>query len=169
MYKIIINNVTDKYDYNELIKIFLKPEEYVLCQADEEVETSEDLVTLNINDVANEDKNLIKRELYLKLSEVTNQRPAWGILTGVRPVKLTGELVEKHGSVEAVRNLLKDFYLLNDEKTNLLINTYNYQQEILGKAHENSVGVYIGIPFCPTRCLYCSFTSNQKGPEEIER
>ena len=38
MYKIIINNVTDKYDYNELIKIFLKPEEYVLCQADEEVE-----------------------------------------------------------------------------------------------------------------------------------
>ena len=63
MYKIIINNVTDKYDYNELIKIFLKPEEYVLCQTDEDVELSEDFVTLNINDVANEDKNLIKREL----------------------------------------------------------------------------------------------------------
>ena len=169
MYKIIINNVTDKYDYNELIKIFLKPEEYVLCQADEEVEVSEDFVTLNVNEVANEDKNLIKRELYLKLSEVTNQKPAWGILTGVRPVKLTGELVEKHGSVESVRNLLKDFYLLNDEKANLLINTYNYQQEILGKAHENSIGVYIGIPFCPTRCLYCSFTSNQKGPEEVQK
>ena len=169
MYKIIINNVTDKYDYNELIKIFLKPEEYVLCQTDEDVELSEDFVTLNINEVANEDKNLIKRELYLKLSEVTNQKPAWGILTGVRPVKLTGELVEKHGSVEKVRSLLKDFYLLNDEKTNLLINTYNYQQEILGKAHENSVGVYIGIPFCPTRCLYCSFTSNQKGLDEIQK
>ena len=152
-----------------MIKIFLRPEEYVLCQVDEDVEISEDYVTLNINEVANEDKNLIKRELYLKLSEATNQKPAWGILTGVRPVKLTGELVDKHGSVEKVRDLLKDFYLLNDEKTDLLINTYNYQQEILGKAHENSVGVYIGIPFCLTRCLYCSFTSNQKGPEEIER
>ena len=52
-------------------------------------------------------------------------------------------------------------YFISPDNTlkNLLINTYNYQQEILGKAHENSVGVYIGIPFCPTRCLYCSFTS----------
>ncbi len=171
MFKILIKNVRDKYDYNELIKIFLKPEEYVLCEEDEVLEEvlDEECITLTINEDCKEDKNLIKREIYLKLSELTDQRPAWGILTGVRPVKLTGELVEKHGSIEQVAKLLKDFYLLNDEKTNLLINTYNYQQEILGKAKDSSVGVYIGIPFCPTRCLYCSFTSNQKGPEEIER
>lgn len=169
LYNIKIYNVTDKYEYNELIKIFLKPDEFTVYGDDEDIESHNDatLIEINIDNVG--DKNLIKREIYSKLSEITGQRPAWGILTGVRPVKMTGELVEKHGDIAEVEKLLKDFYFLNDEKIQLLINTYKYQQEILGKAHEKSVGVYIGIPFCPTRCLYCSFTSNQKGPDEIER
>lgn len=169
MYNIIIKNVTDKYDYNELLKIFLKPDEFKVYGDDDVVDMSADGTFITINEEGNSDKNLIKREIYLKLSQLTNQQPAWGILTGVRPVKLTGELVEKHGSVEAVEKLLREFFLVNEEKTALLINTYKYQQEILGKAKDDSVGVYIGIPFCPTRCLYCSFTSNQKGPEEIEK
>jgi len=169
LYNIKIYNVTDKYEYNELIKIFLKPDEFTVYGDDEDIESHNDatLIEINIDNLG--DKNLIKREIYSKLSEITGQRPAWGILTGVRPVKMTGELVEKHGNIAKVEKLLKDFYFLNDEKIQLLINTYKYQQEILGKAHHNSVGVYIGIPFCPTRCLYCSFTSNQKGPDEIER
>ena len=167
MYNIKINNVTDKYEFNELIKIFLKPDEFVVY-ADNEAIENEDGQLIEINTEGHGEKNLIKRDLYLKLSEITGVRPDYGILNGVRPVKLTGELVEKHGSIEAVEKLLKEFYFVNDEKTQLLINTYKYQQEILGKAKDNSVGVYIGIPFCPTRCLYCSFTSNQKGPEEIE-
>lgn len=169
MYNIIIKNVTDKYDYNELLKIFLKPDEFKVYGDDDAVDMNADDAFITINEDGNSDKNLIKREIYLKLSQLTNQQPAWGILTGVRPVKLTGELVEKHGSVEAVEKLLREFFLVNEEKTALLINTYKYQQEILGKAKDDSVGVYIGIPFCPTRCLYCSFTSNQKGPEEIEK
>lgn len=169
MYNIIIKNVTDKYDYNELLKIFLKPDEFKVYGDDDAVDMNADGTFITINEDGNSDKNLIKREIYLKLSQLTNQQPAWGILTGVRPVKLTGELVEKHGSVEAVEKLLREFFLVNEEKTALLINTYKYQQEILGKAKDDSVGVYIGIPFCPTRCLYCSFTSNQKGPEEVEK
>ena len=167
MYNIKINNVTDKYEFNELIKIFLKPDEFAVYGHEELIESEEGQLVA-INEEGYEDKNLIKRDLFSKLSLITGSKPDWGILTGVRPVKLTGELVEKHGSIEEVEKLLKDFYFVNDEKTQLLINTYKYQQEILGKAKDNSVGVYIGIPFCPTRCLYCSFTSNQKGPEEIE-
>ena len=59
--------------------------------------------------------------------------------------------------------------MLSREKADLLIDTYRYQQEVCGKPPHNSIGLYIGIPFCPTRCLYCSFTSNQVPESEILR
>lgn len=170
MFNIVIRNAENVYEFNELIKIFVKPEDFDILTGDEPLEeVNNRKITFTVNHPPVNDKNEIKRQLYQELSKHTGLEPEWGILTGVRPVKLTAELVEKHGSVEAVRELLKDFYFVGDEKIDLLINTYEYQQEILGKANENSIGVYIGIPFCPTRCSYCSFTSNQKGPEEIER
>ena len=58
---------------------------------------------------------------------------------------------------------------LSAEKADLLIEIYDYQQRILKGENYTSAGLYIGIPFCPTRCLYCSFTSNQKPYEEVER
>ncbi len=169
MYNIVVHNIENKYEYNELLKIFLKPEDFNVLFEDEVDKGSSDTEIIEINKDNLGDKNLIKQEIYQKLSKITDNCPAWGIMTGVRPVKLTGEIFDREGSEENVRNSIHNYYYVNDEKTNLLIDTYNYQQEILGKAHENSVGVYIGIPFCPTRCLYCSFTSNQKGPEEIEK
>ncbi len=170
MFNIIVLNTDNIYEYNELIKVFVKPEDFDVYSGDNVIDDlKERNHTFSINEPPLEDKNEIKRALFKELSEWTGLKPEWGILTGVRPVKLTAELVEKHGSIEAVEKLLKEFYFVSDEKVELLINTYKYQQEILGKAEENSVGVYIGIPFCPTRCSYCSFTSNQKGPEEIEK
>lgn len=170
MYNIIINNINDKYDYNELIKIFLKPAEYRLFTKNEyEGPQDDDDVVIEFNNEEFDDKNQIKRELYRGLSSITKSAPPWGILTGVRPVKLTRELFEKYGSREKVSDKLTDFYLLSEEKANLLMDIFEYQNEILGAADENSTGLYIGIPFCPTRCLYCSFTSNQQGNEEIEK
>ncbi len=163
LYNVVIHHIENKYEYNELLKIFLKPEEFEVCSENPE------LTVIDINKDDLRDKNLIKQEIYNKLSKLTGNYPAWGIMTGVRPLKLTGELFDKTESEEKVRDILNNTYYVNQEKTDLLINTYKYQQLILGKASEDSVGVYIGIPFCPTRCLYCSFTSNQKGPEEIER
>lgn len=107
---------------------------------------------------------------------------AWGTLTGVKPVKLTRELFEgkidpnsKIGkswgshSEDEVRRILMEDHEVSKEKTDLLVEIYKYQSEKLGKPDRKSIGMYIGIPFCPTRCLYCSFTSNQKPKEEIER
>lgn len=84
-------------------------------------------------------------------------------------MKLTGEIFERTGIEKSVFHELLDTYLLSREKAELLINTYKYQQKVCGKAEPSSVGVYIGIPFCPTRCLYCSFTSNQVPDNEIAR
>ncbi len=175
LYKILLHGITKKYDLQELIKVFLPPDTFV-SYTDEEAaaqadpETSEDeAVCMEINRELLDDKNAIKRELYRKLSAATGYRPEWGILTGVRPVKLTGELLDRLQDLETVRRTLREDYLLAEEKINLLTDTLSYQREICGKAEPDSVGVYIGIPFCPTRCLYCSFTSNQVPDAEIAR
>ena len=181
LYKILLHGITKKYDLQELIKVFLPPDTFVsytdeeAAQADlqtksVQAETSEDeTVCIEINRELTDDKNAIKRELYRKLSAVTGYTPEWGILTGVRPVKLTGELLDRLQDMEAVREALREDYLLAEEKIDLLTDTLSYQREICGKAEPDSVGVYIGIPFCPTRCLYCSFTSNQVPDAEIAR
>jgi len=90
-----------------------------------------------------------------------NQKAGWGVLTGIRPVKLAGELYEKLHCKTQVKNALINEYLLSAEKAELLIGIYEYQREILPGPVAGQAGIYIGIPFCPTRCLYCSFTSNQ--------
>ena len=100
----------------------------------------------------------------------------WGELTGVKPVKLTRELFKgnpyngrlPHEKDEVFRILTEDRGL-SREKADLLIEIYEYQQDVLKGENYTSCGLYIGIPFCPTRCLYCSFTSNQKPYEEVER
>ena len=100
----------------------------------------------------------------------------WGDLTGVKPVKLTRELFkgnpyngrQPHKRDEVYRILTEDRGV-SSEKAKLLIEIYEYQQSILAGENYTSCGLYIGIPFCPTRCLYCSFTSNQKPYEEVER
>ncbi len=177
MYNIILNAVENKYEYNELIKIFLNPESfrtYTEAEIKELTETEKKDIfaesVLHINETNSQDKNEIKRELYNRLSNLSGTRPQWGILTGVRPVKLAGELYQNLGkNMDAVRKELEEKYFLQNEKIQLVTETLAYQQKICGTAAPKSVGMYIGIPFCPTRCLYCSFTSNQVPEAEIER
>ena len=173
MYNFVINKDANKYDFTELIKIFLTPEDFRSYTEDEfddlPPEQKESGQTVYFNDCSSDDKNLIKRRIYSFLSQETGKKPPWGILTGVRPVKLTGELFDKLSDEDKIRKELSETYLLSREKADLLIDTYRYQQEVCGKPPHNSIGLYIGIPFCPTRCLYCSFTSNQVPESEILR
>lgn len=145
----------------ELIDEFIDPENY-------EVTDSDDPDVIVINKALSADRDTVKRELYRKLCEITGRSQEWGALTGVRPVKLAGELIEKTG-LEAAKKRLSDFYYMSDEKIELITDMYMYQKKLFGFADENSAGIYIGIPFCPTRCLYCSFASNQVPDKEIER
>ena len=173
MYNFVIKNISNKYDFTELIKVFLTPDEFRVYTESEFSEIRpEDRDTCDLiffNEELSSDKNHIKRQIYSFLSEQTGKRPPWGILTGVRPVKLAGELIDRAGSVSDAEKMLEEDYCLSKEKADLILETYCYQQENYGIPDPLSVGIYIGIPFCPTRCLYCSFTSNQVEGSEIER
>lgn len=166
MYAIKILDFEKTYLLNELIKIFLRPDQYELT--DSENEQPENCIIFN--ETGSSDINVIKREIFDKLSELTGQRPEWGILTGVRPVKLCGEIYERLGQdADAAVAYLKDYYYLCDEKARLIMDMYIHQQEFCGVIPDKSACVYVGIPFCPTRCVYCSFASNQVPDPEIAR
>lgn len=165
MYKIKLLNFEKKYLLEEMIKIFLQPEEYELVSDDAE----EDEMTLVFNRENTEDKNVLKREIYDCLSEITGKKPEWGILTGIRPVKLCGEYYDNCKSREETVKHLEDFYYIDSCKAQQIMDMYLYQEEVMGKAPDNSCSIYIGIPFCPTRCVYCSFASNQVPDSEISR
>ncbi|MDO4301724.1 MAG: coproporphyrinogen dehydrogenase HemZ [Clostridia bacterium] len=110
------------------------------------------------NDSIREIKRVIGLSIAKAVNSVLNIPLPWGILTGVRPAKLVSEAWLEGQTTNDIRATFKDKYLVSDEKLNLMIKVAEEEKKIveggLGKA-----GLYIGIPFCPTRCLYCSFTS----------
>ena len=178
MYKFILKNVEKAHQYEELIKVFLKPEEFIVVLKEADINCSntvsyeESLKYENIENILelefNGDKDELKREIYLFLEKKTGKIPPWGIITGIRPVKLFGEIAKVEGIENAEKAFLEK-YCVSFEKAKLASLIYQYQQSEIGNNERNAVGVYIGIPFCPTRCLYCSFTSNQVKESEMEK
>ncbi|PSL09220.1 oxygen-independent coproporphyrinogen-3 oxidase [Fusobacterium naviforme] len=105
-------------------------------------------------------KDELKRALYRQLSEATGKKLPWGTLTGIRPTKLALTELRKGKSEEQVRQKLKEQYYLSDERNSLCVRTASHElQAMRGLNLETGWSLYIGIPFCPTTCLYCSFTS----------
>lgn len=96
--------------------------------------------------------------LYDVLCAFTGYTPPWGILTGVRPAKLMNMLIDKYGEAEAVRTFTEDL-MVTKEKTSLALSVAGKERPIIEKSAENSFSLYVSIPFCPTRCSYCSFVS----------
>lgn len=105
-------------------------------------------------------KNELKKLLYRMLSEVTGKELPWGTLTGIRPTKIAMQLLEQGKTEDEVFSYMRDTYLASEEKAALSIDIAKYERRILSGIHyEKGYSLYIGIPFCPTTCLYCSFTS----------
>ena len=83
----------------------------------------------------------------------------WGILTGVRPAKIACRLIKAGGGILKSKRILRDDYLLNPQKAALAVSVAMNEMRILRKEPKNKCSLYISIPFCPTRCSYCSFVS----------
>ena len=94
------------------------------------------------------------------LTEILSIRPKWGVLTGIRPVKLAMQMHDEGLSEGEIREKLSTQRLVSEEKLDLLLTTMEYELEIRASSKPNSVSLYISIPFCPSRCSYCTFTSH---------
>ena len=107
-----------------------------------------------------ETKNALKQNLYDLLKEGTGRELPWGTLTGIRPTKIPMKLMEEGHSDEEIAQYMKETYFATDEKIQLSIDIAKRERKLLEKIdYENGYSLYIGIPFCPSTCLYCSFTS----------
>ncbi len=105
-------------------------------------------------------KNHLKQVLYMALSEYTGKKLPWGNLTGIRPTKIPMSMLEKGKSSRKIMEYMENTYYISKEKGELAIQIAQREKEILAPLHyEKGYSLYIGIPFCPTTCLYCSFTS----------
>lgn len=112
-------------------------------------------------------KEDVKRRLYKELSNRLEKELPWGTLTGVRPVKLARKYLENNTEAE-VREILSKSYYLKEEKIELLLKTALFQEREVER-NSKDVALYIGIPFCRTKCLYCSFPSERGREEDVEK
>lgn len=153
-----------QYDIHSLYKAFY-PDEDVRVIIGEQGTVPEKETDISPDDEisfidVNRDKNELKRSIYKDLSSKTGKLLPWGDLTGIRPTRIAMNLIDEGMSDKEIYDYMRDTYLVSDEKTNLAIDIARREKRILSEIdYENGYSLYIGIPFCPTTCLYCSFTS----------
>lgn len=111
-----------------------------------------------------EKKNVLKQELYKMVSTGLGRELPWGTLSGIRPTKIAMKLLDEGASEDEVFRYMKDVYLASDEKAQLSVDIAKREKALLDKVdYDNGYSLYIGIPFCPSTCAYCSFTSYPLG------
>ena len=114
-----------------------------------------------INEIT-EDRNMqrmVKTAFYEAALRSGHERPVWGALTGVRPGKLMSELLHSEGSPEKALQAFQDQFDASPERASLCLDTAMVTEQVRTELGERDIGLYVGIPFCPSRCDYCSFVS----------
>ena len=110
-------------------------------------------------DIETEAERLLAVMLYEAFCELTATRPQWGILTGVRPGKLIRKLTASMGA-EGACSYFKDKLLCSEKKTQLCMTAAENEEKIIASSNTKEFSLYFSVPFCPTRCSYCSFVSH---------
>ena len=177
MISLLLEDMTFEQDIRELLMAFYPSEKYIytddtavlrlhLYKKEQEyhisINTESEAIEFcsKIKDTKFDTKNELKRNIYQNLLKLGNKELPWGTLTGIRPTKIVMDLLEKNMPLEEIKRHLKEVYLVGDKRMNLCIDTAFKEFNILKKIdYKDGYSLYIGIPFCPTRCLYCSFTS----------
>lgn len=111
-------------------------------------------------------KRLIKRCCYQVLKAHTGRRPAWGSLTGIRPTRLYYQQLEEGKTHAQARQALGELFDLSEEKLDLLDEILAAQSGLIHR-DPRACDLYVGIPFCTTRCAYCSFSSGEMGDGKL--
>lgn len=173
MIKLLVINHKFHYEMEKLVRIFMPDVKiqvvYELCD-DFHIYTSvtdEIKVTINFDDfnktltapLCDDNEMQMGRMVYALMGEYTGFFPKWGVLTGVRPSKLLIN-TEKHLGREKTEEYFKNDLLVTDEKFRIAREVADWEEKIIGTSSEKSFSLYVSIPFCPSRCSYCSFVSH---------
>lgn len=185
MFVVKLNNPRFEYDVHSLVKAFY-PEKTVKVLTPETLEDKRAELEANVCmeielllqgakvmlgkdyewsfDGDTEDakvyKDGFKKFLYQALSNHTGKLLPWGNLTGIRPTKIAMGMLEDGKSEAEIKDYLQQDHMVSEEKADLSIDIAKREREILSGVHfKDGYSLYVGIPFCPTTCLYCSFTS----------
>ncbi|MBQ8690126.1 MAG: coproporphyrinogen dehydrogenase HemZ [Clostridia bacterium] len=102
----------------------------------------------------------VGRALFAAGKELLGHIPPWGILTGIRPAKVASGLLASGKGIFKTRRILRDEYFLNPQKAALATSVASNENKLMKKIKKNGCSIYISIPFCPSRCAYCSFVSS---------
>lgn len=161
-----LENLTRLFFPNEKITVirdFSEPQPpCIYTEVSDKITISVNIGSFNKSETAvkkltDDDNELVSAQLLYKLlCDFTGLTQPWGILTGVRPVKLLRRLAEESSEEQAVKKFENDFFVSN-EKIALSRETEHNERKILELSKPESFSLYVGIPFCPSRCSYCSF------------
>ncbi len=108
-------------------------------------------------------RRALQQSYYLAAKELLGTVPPWGALAGVRPTKITTRHMLEGGTPKSADKLLKDIYYVTEDRRKLAIDCSLSTVNAANLLTENDLSLYVGIPFCPTRCTYCSFVSRTIG------
>ncbi|MEH2959077.1 coproporphyrinogen dehydrogenase HemZ [Candidatus Merdisoma sp. JLR.KK006] len=185
MIEVKVNQESFAYDIHSLIKAFYPEEEVNVREKETFTEDTFLQIAVDVRDeeiefalyenqalqkksrvcVKNPERKLVKNQLkqliYSVLSDYTGRTLPWGTLTGIRPVKIPMAMLEQGSSNVEIADYMRSTYLCSNEKTALAISIANREREVLkGLDYQDGYSLYVGIPFCPSICLYCSFSSS---------
>ena len=108
-------------------------------------------------------RRALQQSYYLAAVQLLSHTPAWGALAGVRPTKITTKHLLDGGNAKTADKLLKDVYFVTPQRRQLAIDCSLSTANAAARLESRDVSLYVGIPFCPTRCAYCSFVSRTVG------
>jgi len=184
---IYFSNKDFEYDVYSLVRAFYPRSEVQMYYSDEELSGEFDLflwlyyeqrriglkveyegaekfaetIFLDYEDDRKQTKNQLKQLVYRAMRSLTGKELPWGTLTGIRPTKIPMHLLEEGKKNTEIAEYMRKTYYVSNAKTALCISIANREREILKNIdYEDGYSLYVGIPFCPSLCLYCSFGSH---------
>ena len=108
-------------------------------------------------------RRILQQSYYLAALPHLEKAPAWGALSGVRPTKITTKHLLEGGTAQSADRLMRDVYYVSPQRRKLAVDCSQATVRAAGLLEPQDVSLYVGIPFCPTRCAYCSFVSRTIG------
>lgn len=165
-----LNDLKYRYDVYQMFNLYFPLDELKFNEEDLDFEVTikEDVITFKKADFILEEKieeNLkdsLKKCIFKSLKEITKDEYPWGTLVGIRPSKIALKGLEEGKSEEEIIKNFKDKHLSSREKAELCIEVAKFEKNFI-KPKKGKIAIYVGMAFCPTRCLYCSFASNPIG------